>query len=316
MADPVHPPDRERVAGHRRHGENRELDGDRGGLGGVRGDEGDDLRGGDRVAVVGVVEQEPAARRPREQDQEPAAAQERSQPDRGLGRRPGAGLRRGGCPGLVAGRLGHLAAQPDGGGRGDRAQAEQKPPGEGRADAATEQGERDQRADDEPDRLGGEDQPDHPPAVPAVGVLAHQHGADRVVAADAEAEQEPERDQHRERRGQRRADRRDHHQRGRHPVHPGPADDVGEPAEHQRAEESRPKHDRVEQCELFRAEMPLGFQEGGHDADHEQVVGIGEEAHPRHQQRAPAESRQRRRVRRCGQRWGPALRHWHSRHLA
>ena len=96
---------------------------------------------------------------------------------------------------LVARRLGHLAAQPDGG-RGDGAEAEQEPPGQRRRRPAAEQGEGDQRADDQADRLGGEDQPDQPAAVVVAGVLAHQHGADRVVTADAEAEQEPEHDQH------------------------------------------------------------------------------------------------------------------------
>ena len=86
VADPVHPPDGQDVAGHRGDGEDRQLDGDRRGLRGVRRDEGDDLRGGDRVAVVGVVEQEPAARRPGQQDQEPAAGQERPQAG-GLARR-------------------------------------------------------------------------------------------------------------------------------------------------------------------------------------------------------------------------------------
>ncbi len=70
------------------------------------------------------------------------------------------------------------------------------PPGHVVAGAGADQRQCDQRPDDEPERLGPEHHPDQLAAVLAVGVLAHQHRADRVVTADTEAEQEPERDQH------------------------------------------------------------------------------------------------------------------------
>ena len=97
-------------------------------------------------------------------------------------------------------RLGQLAAQPDRDGRGDGAYAEQQPPGERGTQAAAEEGEGEQRADDQPDRLGGEDEADLPAAGAVVRVLADKHAGDRVVAADAEAEQEPEDGQHEQRR--------------------------------------------------------------------------------------------------------------------
>src|SRR5260370_22262704 len=117
-----------------------------------------------------------------------------------------------------------------------RAECEHRPPGHVVSGAGAEQRQRDERTDDEPERPGAEHQADQLAAVGAVGVLAHQHGADRVVAADAETEQEPERDQHPVRGRQRRPHRASHHDHRDHPVHPLTRGQVGEPAEHLRAE--------------------------------------------------------------------------------
>src|SRR6202012_4852405 len=105
--------------------------------------------------------------------------------------------------------LGQLAPQPDRDGRRNGAEAEQQAPGERGTEATAEEGEGEQRADDQPDRLGGEDEADLPAAGAVVRVLADKHAADRVIAADAEAEQETEGGQHYQRRGERRADRRE-----------------------------------------------------------------------------------------------------------
>jgi hypothetical protein len=51
MAELVHPEYGQDIAGYGGDGEDRELDGDGQCLGGVRGDELDDLRGRDRVAL-------------------------------------------------------------------------------------------------------------------------------------------------------------------------------------------------------------------------------------------------------------------------
>ena len=174
---------------------------------------------------------------------------------------------------------------------------------------SAEQGQRDQRPDDEPERLGAEHHPDQLAAVLAVGVLAHQHRADRVVAADAEAEHETEHDQHPERWRQRRPQRAHDHDRRDHPVHALAAGQVGEPAEHERAEERRRQHRAVEQGKPARTQVPfLGDQRGG-DPDDEQVVGVGEEPHPRHQHRAQMEPAQRRLIQRRDQVPGPDLGH-------
>ena len=116
-----------------------------------------------------------------------------------------------------------------------------------------EQGQRDQRPDDQPERLGAEHHPDQLAAVFAVGVLAHQHRADRVVTADAEPEHEAERDQYPERRRQRRAQRAHDHDRRDQPVDVLAADQVGEAAEHQRADEGGEQHRGVEQGEVARS---------------------------------------------------------------
>ena len=75
--------------------------------------------------------------------------------------------------GLVARRFRHPAAQVDHGGGGHRAEREQDPPGHVITDARAEQGQRDQRPDDQPERLGPEHHPDQLAAVLAVRVLAH-----------------------------------------------------------------------------------------------------------------------------------------------
>jgi len=75
-----------RIAGYGRDA-NGQLEGDLGHGRGAGRDEAEDLRGGDRVPVVGVVEQEPSAGRAGQQDQVPAAGEEGPQPH--LVTRPG-----------------------------------------------------------------------------------------------------------------------------------------------------------------------------------------------------------------------------------
>jgi len=167
VPDAVHLGDREDVAGHGGDREDGQLDGDRGGLGGVRRDEGDDPRRGDRVAVVGVVEQEPAARGPGQQDEQPAVGEEGPQAGFRFRRCRALGAARAllGGRGLEAVRLRQLAPQPDGGGGRDGAKAEQEAPRGGRAGAAAQEGEGEQRADDQADGLRGEDKADLAAAV-------------------------------------------------------------------------------------------------------------------------------------------------------
>jgi len=176
------------------------------------------------------------------------------------------------------------------GGGGHRAEREQDSPGHVVADARAEQGQRDQRPDDQPERLRAEHHPDQLAAVLPVRVLAHHDRADRVVAADADAEHEAEPDQHPERAGQRRAQRPGDHDGGDQPVHPLTADHVRVAAEYQGAEERGGQHRAVQQGQLARAQVPvLGDQRRG-DPDDEQVVGVGEKAHPGDQQCALAQS--------------------------
>ena len=211
--------------------------------------------------------------------------------------------------GLVAGRLRHLAAQVDHGGGRDRPEPQHDPPRQTVADARAEQQQRDQGPHDEAERLGGEHHPDELPAVPAVGVLTHQHRADGVVTTDAEAQHEAEDDQHPEGRGQRRAQRTDDHDRRDQPVHPLTAEEVGDPAEHERAQEGRGQHGAVQQGQLAGIQVPLLLDQCGGDPDDEQVVGIGEEPHAGDQHRPEMKSADRRLIQGIRQALGSGFRH-------
>ena len=210
---------------------------------------------------------------------------------------------------LIAGRLRHPAAQVDHRSGGHRTEAEQDPPRQIVAHSGTQQRQRDQRSDDEPERLGREHHPDQLAAVLPVGVLAHQHRADRIVTADAEAEQEAERDQHPVRGRQRRPQRAHDHDRGDHPVHALTAGHIGEAPEHERAEEGGGQHRAVEQGEPARTQVPLRGDQRGGDPDDEQVVGVGEKPHPRNDHRAQMKSAQRRLIERGDQVPGTSLSH-------
>ena len=210
---------------------------------------------------------------------------------------------------LEARRLRHPAAQVNHGAGRHRAQCQEQPPGQARADAGTEEGQRDERPDDQPQGLGGEDEADQPAAVLAVGVLGHQHRADRVVAAHTHAEQEPEADQHPERRRQGRANRGDRHHGRDQPVHPLAADHVGDPAEDQGAQAGGAQHGRVQQREPAGVQVPVLLDQRRRDSDDEQVIGVGEEAHPGDKDRPQVEPVQRCVIQGSDEVTGSRLRH-------
>ena len=58
-------------------------------------------------------------------------------------------------------------------------------------------------------------------------------------------------------------------------------EDVGDPAEDQRADGGGEEGDRVDQRDLARGQVPLGLHQRDDNADHEQVISVGEEAHAR-----------------------------------
>ena len=124
----------------------------------------------------------------------------------------------------------------------------------------------------------------------------------------AEPGQEAEGDPHPDRRRGRAPDRRDRHDHGDQPVHALAAEHVGDPAEHERAEERRAEHGRVEHGELACSQVPVQLDQRGSDADHEQVVGIGEEAHAGHDGRSQVELTECRTVERADQILVPHLR--------
>jgi hypothetical protein len=140
-------------------------------------------------------------------------------------------------------------------------------------------------------------------------VLQKASFADRVVTADAEPEHEAERDQYPERRRQRRPNGPSDRDRCDQPVHVLAADQVGEPPENERADERGEQHRGVEQREMPRAQVPvLGDQRRG-NPDDEQVIGVGEEPHPRRQHRPQVDPAQRCLVQVGDQLPGPDLGH-------
>ena len=219
--------DRDDVAGHREHGEDAQLDQRVVQQRGVRVEQLEDLGRGDGVAVVAEVEQRPAASRADQPQQHAAASgQDHEAAERGLrvprlrlrgGPRRGRGAGRGADRrlGLVGGaarhrepgRLVDLPAQVEHGQAGDRAEAEQDPPGEVvRTGPTPSRIEAQQRADDEARRPAWRT-PGRPSGrgscLPEYSLMIVAR--DRVVAADADAEDDPADEQERVVRRERRA---------------------------------------------------------------------------------------------------------------
>ena len=199
------------------------------------------------------------------------------------------------------GRLGHLAAQVEHGGRRHRPHAEQDPPYHVITAARAEQHQGEQRADDKARRLGREHHPEQPPPVLAVGVLAHQHRADWVVTTDPKSQHDAEDDQYPERWRQRGTQRTGHHDHRDQPAHPLPADQVGDPAQRAGAHHGGGQHDGIEQGHPAGTQLPLLLDQGGGDANDEQVIGVGEEAHAADHDGAKVEPADRRLVQGTGQ---------------
>ncbi len=310
VAHPVDAPHREEVARQREDHEDRERQPELLLGGGVGGDQEQDARQRDRVAVVGVVEQEPRARGPQHQQQHPPVRQELAQAHASPGGRRDGGrgddaagevvqLVRGllalaAHAGLEPRRLGHLRAQVDHGCGGQRPEGEHEAPREVLADARREQGDADQGSHDQADGLHREHHADQAAALVAVRVLAHQHRRHRVVATHAETEHEARQDQHEDVRGDGRREGADDHDGRDRGVHGLAPDDVGDPAEDEGADERAEDGAAAHPARRHGREVPLGLDQRGDDADDEQVVGVGEEAHPRDQDRAPVESARRR----------------------
>ncbi|KAG2543685.1 hypothetical protein PVAP13_9NG766900 [Panicum virgatum] len=286
------------------------------------------------LRVVGDVQEEPRRRRahqvgavpprelPRQEPERPAAL---GAPGRHLGlllgdlhpEHPGH-VRRGALrvPGhqrRVPRRLRHLHPPVEGERRGHRAQHEDDEPHQvrlrrggrrgvhgvrGRREPAPEDGgdaDRDRAAGQDAEPLHHEHGGDEGAPGPLVGVLGHDGGGQRVVAADAEAEpeaEEAERGHDARRRVAEREPRRDgadDHQQQRDAVDALPADLVAEPPEEelpgQRADEGHAVDGRGD---VRRQGAGVGravdgvvdaADELGDEGDAEEVVGVGEEAH-------------------------------------
>jgi hypothetical protein len=142
-----------------------------------------------------------------------------------------------------------------------------------------QQRERHHRPDDQPRRLGREDQRDQQPAALSVGVLAGHDRAHRVVAADPDAEDEAEGDEPDVARRQRRGEGAEGHDPGHQPVHPGASHEVGDPAEDEGAHQGGEESGAPQEAGLDGGEVPLAPDEDEGHADDEEVVRVSEEAH-------------------------------------
>jgi len=64
------------------------------------------------------------------------------------------------------------------------------------------------------------------------------------------------------------------------------ADEIRDSPEHERADERGAQHCGIQQGQPARTQMPVLRDERRGDPDDEQVICVGEEAHPGHQRRA------------------------------
>jgi len=158
--------------------------------------------------------------------------------------------------------------------------------------------ERDNATGEDAEALHGEDGGDEGAAGLLVGVLGHDGGGQRVVAADAEPEPEAEEAErgHDTRggvaEGEARRDGADDHEHERHPVDALAAELVAEPAEEELAGERAAEGDAVDRggdvgreragVVLAGVRVVDAAQQLGDEGDAEEVVGVGEEAHAGH----------------------------------
>jgi hypothetical protein len=126
--------------------------------------------------------------------------------------------------------------------------------------------------------------------------LGQVRRADRVVRADADAEQEPEGDERPDRPRQCGAGReRDEHRQVRH-EDDAAAEPVGDRPERRRPDDRPDDGCRRHQPHLERGRVELHGDERDGDADDEEVEAVEEDAHGRQQPHADVQPRQRRLV--------------------
>jgi hypothetical protein len=136
-----------------------------------------------------------------------------------------------------------------------------------------------ERAEDESCGLHAEDHGDHHAARGFAGVFAHDDGGDGVVAADADAEDEAEADKPPDIGGEGAADGAGGEDEDFDAVDALAAHHVGDAAEEQRTEGGGEEGGGFDEALFEFAGVPDRLQHGHDDADDEEVVGVGEEAH-------------------------------------
>ena len=163
--------------------------------------------------------------------------------------------------------------------RGEGTEGNQDAPDDVVRKVCGEQRGGEQRADDETRGLHGEDERDEHAAIGLAGILAHDGGGDWVVAADADAEDEAEADEPPDVGREGACDGTGGEHQDFDPVDALAAEHIGDAAEEQRADRGGEQGGRIDERFLELAGVPDGLEQGHHDADDEEVVGVGEKAH-------------------------------------
>lgn len=127
--------------------------------------------------------------------------------------------------------------------------------------------------------MHGKDERHHHATVVFSRVFAHDGRADRVVSADADAQDEAQPDEPQDIRGKGAGNRAGRQHQHLDSVNPLATKHVGHPAKEQRTQCCGEQGCRFYEAFFELAKMPDIFQQRHDHADDEQIVGIGEKAH-------------------------------------
>jgi hypothetical protein len=176
------------------------------------------------------------------------------------------------------------------------AECQQYAPGNVLRQSRPDERRRKDRADDQAGRLHREYQGHHHAAGALSGILGHNRRAHGVVAADADAEHGAKENQPPDARRQCRghgADRQHQHLVAIDALAP---EHIGDAAEQHRAERRCEQCRRCDKTLGHRRYLPFMLEHLHHDTDDEEIVGIGEEAHPGNEHDLPMQAREARLV--------------------
>ena len=176
-------------------------------------------------------------------------------------------------------RLFEVTARPVDGESGEGSEGDEDAPDDVLREVGGEKAGGEEWADDEARGLHGEDERDEHAAMSLAGVLAHDGGGDRVVSADADAEDETEADEPPDAGGKGAGDSSCGKDEDFDSVDALAAYHVGDTAEEEGSDGGGEKRGGGDETFFDLADVPERLEEGHDDADDEQVVCVGEETH-------------------------------------